>query len=345
MAIIKHSASLPWCYYDKYSKRILIRLSTSKDIINVNILYGDPFDFTQNPNGEHSWCSDEISLGKKYITEDEILWQTELEPPKWRRMKYAFKIEVEEQGEKRLFYFSENGLVPFSENKIKEPYDHFFLPFIHGVDSPCVPTWAANTVWYQIFPERFSNGDDSISPNDCCDWENGQPKIDNFFGGDLVGIHNKLDYLKQLGITGIYLTPVFTSPSNHKYDTSDYMNIDPHFGGKKALRALVKKAHDTCIYYGTEIGMEGRQDPDCRRPMIWNEARQDKELYKYIVYLINFRKRNIDFINKCSIEFIITKERNGEWILKYGDKFIVLKYINKKIEMETNLIKTETSGV
>jgi len=83
--------------------------------------------------------------------------------------------------------------------------------------------------------------------------------------------------------------------------------------------------------------MEGGQDPDCRRPMIWNEEKQDKDLYKYIQYLIEFRKKNINFIHKCSIEFSTTEETNGKWIFKYEDKFIILKYKNKIIEMETNL--------
>jgi glycosidase len=559
MTAIKHSASLPWCHYDKFSKHILIRLSTSIDIKNINILYGDPFDFIQNQNGERSWRNNELSLEKKYVTEAEILWQVELEPPKWRRMKYAFRIEIEENNERKLFYFSENGLVSLSKNIINEPYDHFFLPFVHEIDSPCVPTWAANTVWYQIFPDRFSVGDVSISPENCANWENDQPQHDTFFGGDLIGIRNKIGFLKDLGITGIYLTPIFTSPSNHKYDTSDYLNVDPHFGGKKALKALVEEAHnygirvmldavfnhvgakhpfwqdvlknqedspykdffhihsfpvseryldykamnfdafsfharmpkwntenkavreyligaacywikecdidawrldvanevsvdfwhafasavrqlkddfyivgeiwhdatpwinancfdavmnyplgfairdyflmgkislgefnhklfhsisrysqmhtegafnvldshDTpriltiangnkqmvrnaltmffllpgspCIYYGTEIGMEGGQDPDCRRPMIWNEARQDKELLEYIKYLLAFRKQNISFINKCGIEFSFTEKGEGKWIFKYENKFIELRYINNKLEMETNM--------
>jgi len=101
-----------------------------------------------------------------------------------------------------------------------------------------------------------------------------------------------------------------------------------------------------CVYYGTEIGMEGERDNDCcRRPMIWNEEKQDKDLYKYIQFLMDFRKQNINFINECSIEFFISEEGNGKWLFRHENKFIALKYINKAIEMDTNLLKKGTNDV
>lgn len=69
------------------------------------------------------------------------------------------------------------------------------------------------------------------------------PTPKSFAGGDLCGIIEKLDYLKELGITAIYLTPIFRSISNHKYDTMDYMQIDPQFGTKEEFGELVRMAH------------------------------------------------------------------------------------------------------
>jgi len=106
------------------------------------------------------------------------------------------------------------------------------------------PEWAKGAVIYQIFTERFCNGDKS---NDVVSGEyyyiNGPvQKIDDwyqlpacddtkeFYGGDLQGVIDKLDYLTELGIEAIYFNPLFVSPSNHKYDTQDYEHIDPHFG-------------------------------------------------------------------------------------------------------------------
>ena len=75
--------------------------------------------------------------------------------------------------------------------------------------------------------------------SDVVPWRNkGKVKNEECFGGDFAGIINKLDYLKELGISGIYLTPINESPSNHKYDTTDYSKIDPDLGMKRHLRLL-----------------------------------------------------------------------------------------------------------
>ncbi len=108
------------------------------------------------------------------------------------------------------------------------------------------PPWIKDVVFYQIFPERFYNGDRSNDPSVVEEWGN-KPKRRNFFGGDLRGIIEKLSYLAYLGINAIYLTPIFKSPSNHKYDTSDYLEIDPHLGNLETLRELVKKGHERGI--------------------------------------------------------------------------------------------------
>ncbi len=126
-----------------------------------------------------------------------------------------------------------------------------------------VPVWAKTVVWYQIFPDRFRDGDSSNNPtaNDIVgadpqelptqwqihpwgnDWyklqpyevANGEPEmwkhlLRRRYGGDLQGVIDKLDYLVELGITGIYFNPLFTAPSLHKYDGATYHHIDPNFG-------------------------------------------------------------------------------------------------------------------
>jgi cyclomaltodextrinase len=104
------------------------------------------------------------------------------------------------------------------------------------------PAWAAESVFYQIFPERFCNGDPSNDPDGKVAW-NADPTNFNFFGGDFHGIMERIPYLKQLGVTALYLNPVFESPSNHKYNTSDYLKIDPSFGDLWAFKKLLDKAH------------------------------------------------------------------------------------------------------
>ena len=100
------------------------------------------------------------------------------------------------------------------------------------------PDWARNAIFYQIFPERFYNGDPTNDPVDTVPWDS-VPTREAFFGGDLAGITAKLDYLEDLGITALYLTPFFEARSNHRYDTSDYLAIDPAAGTLDDFRSLV----------------------------------------------------------------------------------------------------------
>ncbi len=100
------------------------------------------------------------------------------------------------------------------------------------------PQWAKDAVFYQIFPERFSNGDTRNDPKGAQPWGS-KPTFDNFMGGDLKGIRKNLDYLQSLGVTALYLNPIFAANSNHKYDTRDYMQIDPSFGTMQDFRDLV----------------------------------------------------------------------------------------------------------
>jgi alpha-glucosidase len=116
------------------------------------------------------------------------------------------------------------------------------------------PSWVQETVFYQIFPDRFADGDPS---NNVYTGEylcHGKPVVARswgelprshkesggveFFGGDLQGITQKLPYLEDLGVSALYLTPIFNSPSNHKYDVTNYREVDPHFGGNDALIML-----------------------------------------------------------------------------------------------------------
>ena len=104
------------------------------------------------------------------------------------------------------------------------------------------PAWAKDAVFYQIFPDRFANGLTANDPDGTEPW-GGKPTYTNFFGGDLEGIRKHLDHLQSLGVTALYLNPIFQSPSNHKYDTTDYLRIDPAFGDEATFRALVADVH------------------------------------------------------------------------------------------------------
>ena len=109
--------------------------------------------------------------------------------------------------------------------------------------TPDVPAWVRDAVFYQIFPDRFAASDRVIKPGPMETWD-APPTVHGFKGGDLLGIAEHLGYLEDLGVTAIYLTPIFSSASNHRYHTYDYYTVDPLLGGNDALRELLDAAHD-----------------------------------------------------------------------------------------------------
>ncbi len=143
---------------------------------------------------------------------------------------YYFEIKAG----KICCYYNELGVT----RELQEQYSFSIVPGFK------TPDWAKGAVMYQIFVDRFCNGDKSndVLTDEYCyikkpsvqvtDWSKLPEKMDvnNFYGGDLQGVWDKLDYLQDLGIEVIYLNPIFVSPSNHKYDIQDYDYVDPHFG-------------------------------------------------------------------------------------------------------------------
>lgn len=107
------------------------------------------------------------------------------------------------------------------------------------------PDWVKDAVFYQIFPDRFAKSD-RIAKGSLYPWD-GPPPVEGYQGGDLLGIVEKLDYLKALGINALYLNPIFQSACNHRYHTHDYYQVDPMLGGNEALRELVDEAHQRDI--------------------------------------------------------------------------------------------------
>lgn len=154
------------------------------------------------------------------------------------RLGYIFKLLA--RGKEQ--YYSEDGLSDTYDFSLA--YFNFFqLPYINSADIHREVPWMESAVFYEIFVERFCRGwQDKNDTYVNMKWgEKPHPK--SFAGGDLPGITEKLDYIKGLGINALYLTPVFQSVSNHKYDISDYDNIDSHFGSNEDFGRLVREAH------------------------------------------------------------------------------------------------------
>lgn len=155
-----------------------------------------------------------------------------------KRTRYIFALIKDDT---TSFY----GAKLFEDNvdinkKETDLFNYFNFPYINEEDILVSPKWSQNIIWYQIFLDRFCNKDNSYNLK----W-NSKEMVSNYdyYGGNILGVIEKLDYLKTLGIGGIYFTPLFEATSIHKYDTIDYKNIDHSFGSNDDLNVLVKEAH------------------------------------------------------------------------------------------------------
>ena len=137
-----------------------------------------------------------------------------------------------------------------------------------------VPEWAANKVVYQIFPSRYA----ASQPVDKKLWYKAPITFTDNLHGDIRGIIDHLDYIRDLGIDVIYMTPIFKSDSSHKYDTIDYYQIDPSFGTAEDLRELVQKAHQ----YGMKVVLDAVFNHTGRDFFAFKDILENKEKSKYL---------------------------------------------------------------
>ena len=210
---------------------------------------------------------------------------------------YYFEIHCGQM----VCYYNNVGLC----NSVEEYYNFTMTPGFH------TPDWAKGAVFYQIYVDRFYNGDRSNDVEDneyiyigegtskVTDW-NKYPAamgVREFYGGDIAGVMQKLDYLQELGVEVIYLNPVFVSPSNHKYDIQDYDYIDPHFGRivKDEGELLQKDEH-------------GNWKADANYP--------NKDASRYICRVTD--KENLEASNRLFAEFVEEVHRRGMKVILDG---------------------------
>ncbi len=224
-----------------------LRIKTAKnEVTNVYVLAVDPFNWIPRNDGTTIYDFDVSSVQKmlmerEFETQYHDCWFVSVSNIEWGRLKYCFIIE--NNAEKYIIGSRQH--IPYVDDA-KVIYDlsnYFNYPYINFEDLYTAPKWVEKTIWYQIFPERFCNGTPDDGRN-VLPW--GSDMMDGAnkkFGGNLEGIIEKLDYIKESGFSGIYMTPIFNSPSSHKYDTTDYFQIDPEFGDNETFKILVEEAH------------------------------------------------------------------------------------------------------
>lgn len=195
------------------------------------------------PNGMEQL--DEMSVGKR--ENGFIYYETTLRMNE-NRIQYHFYLVCEDA----VYFYTQRDITTYLPDHTND-----FVLLADYVQ----PEWVKEAVFYQIFPERFCNGDPDNDVQNGEYTQNGHPSIKmedwnlpalryedghclDFFGGDLLGIQKKIPYLKELGVTAVYLNPIFFAPTSHKYDCLDYFHVDPHFGGDQALADLSAALHE-----------------------------------------------------------------------------------------------------
>ncbi|MCX7923428.1 MAG: alpha-glycosidase [Clostridia bacterium] len=215
--------------------RLLLKLRAKKnDLSYVKLIYMNRYevpDFFYNLDS----CSQTTTMQK--VCSDHLFdYYEAVITVGHTGVTYYFELRDREE---TLYY----GNYSFFKNKPTSDLDMYTMNSLAEKDIFHTPEWAREAIGYQIFVERFFNGDPSITPPGASPWDS-QVNVNTALGGDLAGIIQKLDYLEELGVNLLYLTPIFQATScNHKYDTVDYFKIDPQFGTLETLKELVEKAH------------------------------------------------------------------------------------------------------
>lgn len=224
--------------YSEYSfatapDRVVVRLRAAKgDLDECWVCYGDRMD-PHNP----------ILITRKQMAvrfSDSLFdyYETEFDPGV-TRLCYYFELKKEAE---KIFYYNDGFFDKPHENR--QLYYNFH--YIRIEDMAHVPDWFRKAVVYQIYPDSFATFREYISGQER-HLEVGGQVYESKHGGTLRGIRENLPYLQELGITCIYMTPIFAANCWHKYDSVDYFQIDPCFGTKEEFRQLVDDCHEKGI--------------------------------------------------------------------------------------------------
>ena len=307
---IEHKAFDNYCYCLN-ENQVLVTLKTGKDIDKVEIVWGDPFD--GGVMGEHGvWSGTACEITECMELESNLLWSIVV-APEFKRLRYYFIIHS--GNEKTVL--AESGFSSVEDAESGKYSEFFIFPWMNPADIIQPPDWVKKCVWYQIFPSRFAKGEYKECKKEFLPWAKLGQSVSNHesYGGNLQGIIDHLDYLKDLGITGIYSTPVNQSASQHKYDTADYLTIDRDFGTNEIFVKLVKEAHAR----GIRVMVDGVFNHCGKEFFAWQDVLKNKEKSKY---------KDWFFINDFDI-------RDGEPNACKG-KFYSFAFVDNMPKLNTN---------
>ena len=239
IAAVSHRTTIEYSYALN-ENTVVVNLRTAKDVDSATLIYEDPF--IHELRHEKKWTGKPLEMQVLAELRDHIIWTARVSP-RYKRLQYYF--EIHGKGETYAVY--ENTILPLAEaEKISRQF--FKYAWMNSSDIIRPPEWVRDTVWYQIMPDRFCRDSEAPSDDKFRKWGDFEdPEWNDVYGGTIKGITQRLPYLKDLGISGLYLTPIFLSNSSHKYNTFDYWKVDPDFGTEEDLTELISKAHENGI--------------------------------------------------------------------------------------------------
>ncbi|MGN0914974.1 MAG: alpha amylase N-terminal ig-like domain-containing protein [Succinivibrio sp.] len=237
---IKHVCGFNDCYALNEDE-LEIRIHTNKSIVKVTLVSEDPYIL--GCSGNAPWDGKCTEMQMAFELKNEYIYSVILKP-KYKRVQYYFEIS---DGSETKYVF-EDGIYDKSIFSKPKVIKHFFkFGWMNDSDINAHPDWVEDTVWYQIFPERFCRVSRKHDPK-LADWaDDSKISREVLYGGNIAGVTSKLEYLKGLGVNGIYFNPIFSATQNHKYNINDYLNVDPAFGTNQEFAYLVEKAHSLGI--------------------------------------------------------------------------------------------------
>jgi cyclomaltodextrinase len=214
---VRHDLEPPARNYDRGKLRLTVVVRAG-DVSSVDVNFAGK-SYPMRPAGD-----DEIE--ERFVAD--VPWDGK------REARYTFAVRDGARG----VWLTQDGAVAQVDIRSAGLRDFSIRPSdLRAMPRP--PAWVEDAVFYQIFPDRFENGDTSNDPPDVQPWD-GEPTWFNWFGGDLAGLRKRVGHIESLGVNALYFNPVFHGPSNHRYETTDYRAIDKRLGTNEEFVALVK---------------------------------------------------------------------------------------------------------
>lgn len=210
---------------------IVVLKAPKSQLTNVLVEYDDPYSWTHSDEtNKHNW--DCAFKEKPFKVESDDIYDYFSFKLKNKEGRYRYFFSFDNDGGRACF--GEYGWMEYKEGDMSPYHPYSFSWHNSSIGKVIKPAdWWTKTSWYQIFPDRFNSDKKEL----------GTPTGEQEFiaGGNLRGIIEKIDYIKDLGFNGIYLNPIFKATSNHKYDTEDYFEIDEDFGTMEDFKELVSE--------------------------------------------------------------------------------------------------------